>query len=115
MHRKTRTAVAVLAVAIDVASVIVVVGLADGTLLDVAGVFQAGAGGRIYARIEDVQEAMGLPGMASFCLVKARSSGDTDAVTRLLQEQFQGYKVTPVTQVSQLMKQNTVGLQQFEH
>ena len=36
MHRKTRTAVYVLAVAIEVAMVMIMVGLADGTLQDIA-------------------------------------------------------------------------------
>src|SRR5262245_44566298 len=36
MHRKTRTAVSVAAVAIEVAMVMILVGLADGTLQDIA-------------------------------------------------------------------------------
>src|SRR5262245_40369499 len=40
----------------------------------VVGICRAGAGGRLYARIQDVQDAIGTPEKASFFLVKATSS-----------------------------------------
>jgi putative ABC transport system permease protein len=80
----------------------------------VAGICRAGAGGRLYARLEDVQEAVGTPGKASFFLVKGRSSRNAEALARALQERFQGHKITPVAQVSQAMQDNTVGLRQFK-
>ena len=46
----------------------------------VAGIARAGAGGRLYARIEDVQEAVGSPDKASFFLVKGRSSRDAEGL-----------------------------------
>lgn len=80
----------------------------------VAGICRAGAGGRLYARIEDVQEAVGSPGKASFFLVKGRSSRDAETLARELQERFKGYKITPVAQVSRSMQDNAVGLRQFK-
>jgi putative ABC transport system permease protein len=80
----------------------------------VAGICRAGAGGRLYARIQDVQEAIGTPGKASFFLVKAFSSKDADAITEALQERFKGYKITPMAQVSKSIQDNAVGLKQFE-
>jgi putative ABC transport system permease protein len=80
----------------------------------VAGICRAGAGGRLYARIEDVQEAVGTPGKASFFLVKGRAAREADALAAALQEKFKGYKITPVAQVSKAMQDNAVGLKQFK-
>jgi len=80
----------------------------------VVGICRAGAGGRLYARIQDVQEAIGAPGKASFFLVKAERSRDSDQLTRALLEKFKGHKITPMGQVSQLMQDNIVGLNQFK-
>jgi putative ABC transport system permease protein len=80
----------------------------------VAGVVRAGAGGRLYARLPDVQEAIGTPERASFFLVKGRSAQDADKLAHALQEKFPGHKVTPVAQVSKVMQDNATGLQQFK-
>lgn len=79
-----------------------------------AGICRAGAGGRLYARLEDVQEAVGTPGKASFFLVKGRSSREAEALAKALEARFKGHKITPVAQVSQAMQENTVGLRQFK-
>ena len=80
----------------------------------VAGICRAGAGGRLYARIEDVQEAIGSPGKASFFLVKGRSALEAEDLARALEARFKGYKITPVAQVSKVMQDNAVGLRQFK-
>jgi len=80
----------------------------------VAGICRAGAGGRLYARIQDVQDAIGTPDKASFFLVKGHSSLEADVLTQRLQERFKGYKITPMAQVSQMMQSNAVGLRQFK-
>jgi putative ABC transport system permease protein len=80
----------------------------------VAGVVRAGAGGRLYARLPDVQEAIGTPERASFFLVKGKSAQDADKLAHALQEKFPGHKVTPVAQVSKVMQDNATGLQQFK-
>jgi putative ABC transport system permease protein len=80
----------------------------------VAGICRAGAGGRLYARIQDVQDAIGTPDKASFFLVKGTSSLEADELTRKLQDRFRGYKITPMAQVSQIMQSNAVGLKQFK-
>jgi putative ABC transport system permease protein len=80
----------------------------------VTGICRAGAGGRLYARIEDVQDAVGTPGKASFFLVKGRSAKNAEALAGALLERFKGHKITPVAQVSQAMQDNTVGLRQFK-
>src|SRR5438876_650010 len=79
-----------------------------------AGIARAGAGGRLYARIEDVQEAIGTPDKASFFLVKGRSASEADKLARALQERFKGHKITPIAQVSKVMQDNAVGLKQFK-
>jgi putative ABC transport system permease protein len=79
-----------------------------------AGICKAGAGGRLYARIEDVQEAIGSPGKASFFLVKGKGGADAEKLARALEEKFKGHKITPVAQVSQAMQDNAIGLQQFK-
>jgi len=79
-----------------------------------AGICRAGAGGRLYARIQDVQDAIGTPDKASFFLVKGRSAFDAETLAKALQEKFKGHKITPVAQVSQVMQDNAVGLKQFK-
>jgi len=79
-----------------------------------AGICRAGAGGRLYARIQDVQEAIGAPGKASFFLIKGESARDADRLTQALQERFKGHKITPMAQVSRVMQENVVGLKQFK-
>jgi putative ABC transport system permease protein len=78
------------------------------------GVSRAGAGGRIYARIQDVQEAIGTPGKASFFLIKGRRGVQAEDLARALEEKFKGHKITPVAQVSKAMQDNAVGLKQFK-
>jgi putative ABC transport system permease protein len=80
----------------------------------IVGICRAGAGGRLYARIQDVQEAVGTPDKASFFLVKGFDASKADLLTQALQDKFKGYKITPMAQVSQVMQQNTVGLKQFK-
>jgi len=79
-----------------------------------AGVCRAGAGGRLYARLQDIQEAIGTPDKASFFLVKGVSALQADVLTETLQHQFKGYKITAMAQVSKIMQQNAVGLKQFK-
>ena len=66
----------------------------------VAGICRAGAGGRLYARLDDIQEAIGTPEKASFFLVKGSSALEADKLTQRLQERFKGYMITPMAQVS---------------
>jgi putative ABC transport system permease protein len=80
----------------------------------IAGICRAGAGGRLYARIQDVQDAIGTPGKASFFLVKGRSNREAEELARRLQERFKGHKITPIAQVSRTMEDNAVGLRQFK-
>jgi putative ABC transport system permease protein len=79
-----------------------------------AGICRAGAGGRLYARLADIQEAIGTPDKASFFLIKATSSLRADEVTKALQDRFKGYKITPMAQVTKQMQENAVGLKQFK-
>lgn len=79
-----------------------------------AGLCRAGAGGRLYARIQDIQDAIGTPDKASFFLVKGTSSLEADKLTLALQERFKGYKITPMAQVTKAMQENAVGLRQFK-
>src|SRR5207247_9196465 len=78
------------------------------------GISRAGAGGRLYARIQDVQDAIGTPGKASFFLVKGRRGVQAEGLARAHEAKFQGHKITPVAQVSKAMQDNPVGLKQFK-
>jgi putative ABC transport system permease protein len=80
----------------------------------IAGICRAGAGGRLYARIQDIQDAIGTPDKASFFLVKGTSSREAEALARALEERFKGHKITPIAQVSKTMQDNAVGLKQFK-
>jgi putative ABC transport system permease protein len=84
------------------------------TQFKVAGVFKAGAGGRFYARLQDIQEAVGASDKASFFLVEGVPGQDPEALAKRLLETFKGHKITPMTQVSRLMRENTIGLREFK-
>jgi putative ABC transport system permease protein len=79
-----------------------------------AGICRAGVGARLYARIQDVQEAIGTPGKASFFLVKGKRGVQAEDLARSLEEKFKGHKITPMAQVSKAMQDNAVGLKQFK-
>jgi putative ABC transport system permease protein len=79
-----------------------------------AGICRAGAGGRLYARLEDIQEAVGTPDKASFFLVKGERAAEADRLAQALEQRFKGYKITPMAQVSKVMQDNAVGLRQFK-
>jgi putative ABC transport system permease protein len=81
----------------------------------VVGVSRSGAGGRLFARIEDIGEAIGSPRKASFFLIKGRASREAAGLAQALQERFKGYKITPIAQVSRAIQDNAVGLKQFKH
>src|SRR5438132_240632 len=80
----------------------------------VAGICRAGAGGRLYARLVDIQQAIGTPDRASFFLVKGRSALEADKLAKALEARFPGHKITPVAQVSQEMQSNATGLKEFK-
>jgi putative ABC transport system permease protein len=80
----------------------------------IVGIAKAGAGGRLYARIQDVQEAIGTPDKASFFLIKGRGAQEAEALAERLGQRFKGHKITPIAQVSKVMQDNAVGLQQFK-
>jgi putative ABC transport system permease protein len=80
----------------------------------IAGIFKPGAGGRLYARLPDVQEAIGAPEKASFFLVKGERAADAEPLAKALAEKFKGHKITPVAQVSRMMQENMVGLREFK-
>jgi len=80
----------------------------------VAGICRPGSGGRIYARIPDIGEAIGNPGKASFFLVKGGGSHDAGALTGRVAKSFPGYRVTAVAQVSKELNDNVVGLRELE-
>jgi putative ABC transport system permease protein len=84
-----------------------------GRRFTIVGVSQAGSGGRIHARIEDVQEANGTPDMASFFLVRGPSPREAGDLVLRLQEAFPGYKVTAIAQVSEQLQRNAMGLREF--
>jgi putative ABC transport system permease protein len=81
---------------------------------NVVGIVRAGAGGRLYARLPDIQEAIGTPDKASFFLVKGRAATEADQLAKALADRFPGHKVTPVAQVSKVMQDNATGLRQFK-
>ena len=85
----------------------------DGPPFRIVGLSQAGSGGRIHARIEDIQEVNGTPGMASFFLVKGTSPREAGDLVLALQEAFPGYKVTAIAQMSEQLQRNAVGLREF--
>jgi putative ABC transport system permease protein len=78
------------------------------------GVSRPGSGGRVFARIQDIGEAIGSPGKASFFLVKGRDSRLAGDLTERLQKRFAGYKVTAIAQVSKAVEDNAVGLRELE-
>ena len=84
-----------------------------GRSFTIVGVSRAGSGGRLHARIEDVQEANGTPDMASFFLIKGPSPQEAGELVLKLQEAFPGYKVTAIAQVSEQLQRSAMGVREF--
>lgn len=80
----------------------------------IVGLFKPGAGGRLYARLDDVGDAIGSPGKASFFLVKGPQANEAEQLAKTLSGKFSGYKITPVAQVSRMMQENLVGMKEFK-
>ena len=80
---------------------------------EVVGIPRAGAGTRIYMRLEDMQNATAQPGDVSFFFVKAKEGEDVAGVTAELEKRFEGYKVTALAFLSEAMKENALGLKEF--
>ena len=85
-----------------------------GRPFEIVGISRAGSGGRMLARLHDLQEANETPDMASFFLVKGPANGDAGELVLRLQEAMPGYKATAIAQVSATLQQSTVGLRQFK-
>lgn len=137
MHRKTRTLVSVLAVAMEVAMVMVLVGLASGTLGEIADRLQ-NVGADVLFQPPDASLLLGataavmpvkyidimktVPGVVEatpvlnwhVSQVKGTDSRRAEALAQVLQEKFEGHKITPVAQVPRAMQENAIGLQQFK-
>jgi len=84
-----------------------------GRTFRIVGISQAGTGGRIHARLEDLQEINGTPGTASFFLVKGESRRAAGDLVLALQQAFPGYKITAIAQMSEQLQRNAVGLREF--
>jgi putative ABC transport system permease protein len=80
----------------------------------VVGITRPGSGGRIFARIDDIGEAIGSPGKTSFFLVKGKNPREAAELVKSLQQRFRGYKVTAIAQVSRAIQDNATGLKQFQ-
>ena len=79
----------------------------------IVGVSQAGTGGRIHARLEDIEEIDGTPDMASFFLVKGASSREAGDLVLALQKAFPAHKVTAIAQMSEQLQRTAFGLREF--
>jgi putative ABC transport system permease protein len=80
---------------------------------EIVGIPRAGAGVRIYMRLEDMQAATAQPGDVSFFFVKANDDVEVSQVASELEKRFEGYKVTPLEFLSEAMKENALGLKEF--
>jgi putative ABC transport system permease protein len=80
---------------------------------EVVGIPRAGAGVRIYMRLEDMQTATAQPGDVSFFFVKVQEDKDVAEVAAELEKRFEGYKVTALEFLSDAMKENALGLKEF--
>jgi putative ABC transport system permease protein len=80
---------------------------------EVVGIPKAGAGVRIYMRLEDMQTATAQPGDVSFFFVKVKDGTKVSDVAAELEKRFEGYKVTALESLSDAMKENALGLKEF--
>jgi putative ABC transport system permease protein len=80
---------------------------------EVVGIPRAGAGVRIYMRLEDMQAATAQPGDVSFFFVKVKEDARVAQVAAELEKRFEGYKVTALESLSEAMRENALGLKEF--
>ena len=84
-----------------------------GRVFRIVGISKAGPGGRIHARLEDLQDINGTPGMASFFLVKGESPRRAGELVLALQRAFPAYKITAIAQISEQLHRTAMGLREF--
>jgi putative ABC transport system permease protein len=80
---------------------------------EVVGIPRAGAGGRIYMSLSDMQAATAQPEKVSFFFLKVRDDAEVATVVADLQKRFEGYKVTTLEFLNEAMKENALGLKEF--
>ncbi len=80
---------------------------------EVVGICKAGAGVRIFMRLEDMQEATAQPGKASFFFIKVADDASVGEVAAELERRFEGYQVTAMESFSEAMRENALGLKEF--
>jgi putative ABC transport system permease protein len=79
----------------------------------VSGIFRAGAGARIYLRLDALQESTAQPGKASFFFIKVAQGEKVGEVAARLERAFKGYKVTALESFAEELQRNALGLQDF--
>ena len=79
----------------------------------ISGICKAGAGARIYMRLDALQEATGQPGKTALFLIKVAQGRRVGDVAAALESQFEGYKVTALEGFVEELKDNALGLKQF--
>jgi putative ABC transport system permease protein len=80
---------------------------------EVVGIVRAGAGVRLYMRLEDMQTATAQLEKASFFFVKVAEGAQVKDVAADLERRFEGYKVTALEMFGEAMKENALGLKEF--
>jgi len=79
----------------------------------VSGICKAGAGARMYVRIEDMQAAGNQQGDASFFFLKVREGASVATVAADLETQFEGFKITALEFFKEAMTEEALGLKEF--
>jgi putative ABC transport system permease protein len=79
----------------------------------VSGICTAGAGVRLFARIDVLGEANDQAGKASFFFLDVASAHEVGEVAARLEQKFEGYKVTAMENFSEAMEEQAFGLQEF--
>ncbi len=81
--------------------------------LTISGICAAGAGVRLFARIDVLGEANDQAGKASFFFIDVASTHEIGEVAAQLETDFEGYKVTAMENFSEAMQEQAFGLDEF--
>jgi putative ABC transport system permease protein len=79
----------------------------------VSGICKAGAGARMYVRIETLGQTTAQSGRASFFFIKLPESVDISKVATVLETTFEGYRITALEGLFETMRESAFGLREF--
>ncbi len=79
----------------------------------IVGIYRAGIGARMMVPLPTLQEILGLPNKTHVVFLKVDSGTEPSAVANRIGQELPGYESTLMAQYAEVLRENIVGLDQF--